>query len=506
MISNVASRVLLRRSGAAKSILRSATSAVSNTTPLAAARSLSTTATRLRQRASFPGAQNSYFSSDLAFTNAVTPIPTYRVMDTSGEIVEGADAPAGMTEEHAVKMYKDMVTLNLMDTVLYEAQRQGRISFYMTSYGEEAIVGSAAALKPNDVVFGQYREAGVLMYRGFTLDEFMDQCYSNDKDHGKGRQMPVHYTSEKLHFQTISSPLGTQIPQAAGAAYALKRDGDGRVVICYFGEGAASEGDFHAGLNMAATLECPVIYFCRNNGYAISTPAVEQYKGDGIASRGIGYGIDTIRVDGNDIWAVYNAVSKARDIAVSTNKPVLVEAMTYRVGHHSTSDDSSAYRSKQEVDEWKTRDNPVTRMRHYLEKKGWWDEAKDKDFRVIRRKEILTSFAAAEKRKKPSIAEMFSDVYEEIPKHLQEQQKEVEELIAKYPEYYLVIVAIDLAVVLVVVLAVVLAVDLVVIVGVGFAVVPVVIVAVGLAAIVAIDLAAIVAVTVCCCLIVPGCV
>jgi len=182
-------------------------------------------------------------------------------------------------------MYKDMVTLSVMDGIMYDAQRQGRISFYMTNYGEEAShIGSAAALHPEDMVFGQYREAGVLMYRGFTLDDFMNQLYGNVLDAGKGRQMPVHYGSAKLHFQTISSPLGTQIPQAVGAAYALKMAEKQNVTICYFGDGAASEGDCHAAMNMAATTESPVIFFCRNNGYAISTPTSEQYRGDGIGT------------------------------------------------------------------------------------------------------------------------------------------------------------------------------------------------------------------------------
>ena len=131
---------------------------------------------------------------------------------------------------------------------------------------------------------------------------------------------------------------------AAGAAYAFKRAQNGAIVICYFGEGAASEGDAHAAFNFAATLDCPIIFFCRNNGYAISTPVNEQYKGDGIAVRGPAFGMDTIRVDGNDVFAVYNATRAARDICINENRPVLIEAMTYRIGHHSTSDDSSAYR------------------------------------------------------------------------------------------------------------------------------------------------------------------
>ena len=132
----------------------------------------------------------------------------------------------------------------------------------MTNYGEEGThFGSAAALRDDDLVFGQYREAGVLMYRGFDLHQFMSQCYGNVDDEGKGRQMPVHYGSKNLNFVTISSTLATQMPQAVGAAYHLKRTKSGRAVICYFGEGAASEGDAHAALNFSATLDCPIIFF-----------------------------------------------------------------------------------------------------------------------------------------------------------------------------------------------------------------------------------------------------
>lgn len=184
-----------------------------------------------------------------------------------------------------MRMYTVMVRLSIMDNILYESQRQGRISFYMTNFGEEAThVGSAAALDPRDLVFAQYREAGVLMYRGYPLESFMNQCYGNTEDRGKGRQMPVHYGSLEHNFVTISSPLATQMPQAAGAAYALKRQKSGLCVICYFGEGAASEGDAHAAFSIAATTDSPVIFFCRNNGYAISTPAREQYRGDGIGA------------------------------------------------------------------------------------------------------------------------------------------------------------------------------------------------------------------------------
>lgn len=176
-----------------------------------------------------------------------------------------------------------MSLVNEMDTVLYDIQRQGRISFYMTASGEEAIhVGTASALNMRDVIYAQYREVGVLMWRGFTVDDVMNQCFSTHLDKGKGRQMPVHYGSRALNFQTISSPLGTQIPQAAGAGYALRLSKSDAVCACYFGDGAASEGDFHAALNFAATTGAATVFICRNNGWAISTPTEEQYKGDGI--------------------------------------------------------------------------------------------------------------------------------------------------------------------------------------------------------------------------------
>jgi hypothetical protein len=159
-------------------------------------------------------------------------------------------------------MYHDMILLNTMDRILYESQRQDRITFYMTNYGEEAThIGSAAALNAKDLVYGQYREAGVLLYRGYKIQEFVDQCFGNSRGSCKGIQMPIHYGSTKFSFVTISSTMATQMPQAVGSAYAYKRAQNGLCVICYFGDGTASEGDAHAAFNFAATLEAPVIFF-----------------------------------------------------------------------------------------------------------------------------------------------------------------------------------------------------------------------------------------------------
>nr|XP_022911251.1 2-oxoisovalerate dehydrogenase subunit alpha, mitochondrial [Onthophagus taurus] len=383
----------------------------------------------------FPGARTTW-TERLDFTgpHSYSPIPVYRVMDRQGNIIKSSQDPK-LSNEVIEKMYKDMTLLKTMDKILYESQRQGRISFYMTNYGEEAThIGSAAALDMEDLVFGQYREAGVLVWRGFSLKDFMSQCYGNVDDLGKGRQMPVHYGSNKINFVTISSPLSTQIPQAAGAAYALK--GKNRVVICYFGEGAASEGDAHAAFNFAATLECPVIFFCRNNGYAISTPTKDQYRGDGIAARGPGYGINTLRVDGNDVFAVFNATKKAKQYCLKENKPVVLEALTYRIGHHSTSDDSSAYRSKDEVDSWRQFDSPINKLRMFMEANGLWNADKEKQWIDKAKKDILEAFADAEKRPKPNWHEMFKDVYKFMPKHLTKQLNEMQSHVEKYKEHY----------------------------------------------------------------------
>ncbi|KAG9246912.1 thiamine diphosphate-binding protein [Calycina marina] len=392
----------------------------------------------------FPGAVDSKFTNALSFEHPSTfpAIPTYRAMNPDGDIIDSSFVPG--SDALAIEMYQNMLAVSIMDLIMFDSQRQGRVSFYMTSQGEEGTcVGSASALTKEDVIFSQYREAGMFMQRGWRFRDFMNQLFANKDDCGRGRNMPVHYGSDALNIHTISSPLATQIPQAAGAAYALKLQRlanpniSPRVAVCYFGEGAASEGDFHAALNIAATRSCPVIFICRNNGYAISTPTLEQYRGDGIASRGTGYGIDTNRVDGNDIWAVRAATLKARELALSNGgRPVLIEAMSYRISHHSTSDDSFAYRARVEVEDWKRRDNPITRLRKYMEKKGIWNEEKEREVRGRLRKECLMAFAEAEKEKKPPLKYLFEDIYEEMTPGSRRQMAEMREMVERYPDEY----------------------------------------------------------------------
>ncbi|KAL3488350.1 thiamine diphosphate-binding protein [Aspergillus germanicus] len=395
----------------------------------------------------FPGAPNSSLTTSMGFLepSSVPPLPTYHVMNSSGEMEDPARAPPDVTNEQALEWYQNMLTVNIMDSIMFEAQRHGRLSFYMVSAGEEAVmVGSAAALTPTDVITCQYRETGVFLQRGFTLTDFMSQLAANHNDPGKGRNMPVHYSGKKkVNVHAVASTLATQIPHATGAAYALKMDAmedptlPPSVAACYFGDGAASEGDFHAALNVAAVRKCPIIFICRNNGFAISTPTSEQYVGDGIAVRGLGYGIPSIRVDGTDIFAVYEATREARRRALENGgQPVLIEFMSYRISHHSTSDDSMAYRSQAEVQTWKTRHNPVTRLKTWLENQGLWDEERDKEARARIRKSILRELVEAEKKPKPRLSGIFDDVYAELTEEAQEQREEMIRLMTKYPEEY----------------------------------------------------------------------
>ncbi|XP_059299087.1 2-oxoisovalerate dehydrogenase subunit alpha 1, mitochondrial-like isoform X1 [Lycium ferocissimum] len=363
-------------------------------------------------------------------------LPCYRVLNDDGSLISNS-IHEQIGQEVAVNMYSAMVTLKTMDTFLYEAQRQGRISFYMTSFGEEAInIASAAALSPHDIVLPQYREAGILLWRGFTVQECTNQCFGNKDDKGKGRQMPVHYGSKKHNVITISSPLATQISQAAGVAYSLKMDKRGTCAAAYSGDGGTSEGDFHAGLNFAAVMEAPVIFICRNNGWAISTPIHEQFRSDGVVAKGLGYGIRSIRVDGNDVIAVYSAICAARNMAISEERPILVEAMTYRVGHHSTSDDSTKYRPTNEIEYWKTARSPIARFRKYIQRNGWWSDDKESELCSYVKKQVLQAIKTAEEMEKPSLTELFTDVYEQMPPNLQEQEMSTRDTIKKHPKDY----------------------------------------------------------------------
>ncbi|KAF3942598.1 hypothetical protein CMV_030759, partial [Castanea mollissima] len=386
----------------------------------------------------FPGGKVA-FTPEMRFISEspVERVHCYRVLNDNGQVIMSSKFKQ-VSEEIAVKMYSDMVTLQTMDSVFYEAQRQGRISFYATTIGEEAInIASAAALTIDDLVFPQYREPGVLLWRGFSLQEFANQCFGNKDDYGKGRQMPIHYGSNKHNYFTVAATIATQVPHAVGAAYSLKMDRKKACVITYFGDGGTSEGDFHAALNFAAVMEVPVIFFCRNNGWAISTPTSDQFRSDGVVVKGPAYGVRSIRVDGNDTLAIYTAVHAAREMAINENRPILIEALTYRVGHHSTSDDSTKYRPVDEIEWWRSARDPVARFRKWIESNGWWCSENESELRTSVRKQMLHAIQVAEKADKPPIGELFTDVYNVPPSNLCEQEKFLRETMKRHPQDYM---------------------------------------------------------------------
>lgn len=327
-------------------------------------------------------------------------------------------------EALAKKALQVMIQTRIVDERMVLLQRQGAISFAMSGHGEEACaVGSAAALDVHDWMYPQYREAGILFWRGFSIEGYVHHMFGDAKDLILGRQMPNHFGSRELNVVTVSSPIGTKIPHAAGAAYAMHMQKKPHVVIAYFGEGATSEGDFHVGLNFAAVRKAPCLFFCRNNGFAISTPVERQFASDGIAPKGEGYGIPSYRLDGNDFFALFEVVSQAKKRALEGKGPTLIEAMTYRMGAHSTSDDPSRYRKDEEVEKWKPF-CPIKRLALYLEKKGQWSAEEEAEWKQRVNAEIDAAVETAKDCPKPPVESLIEHVYFEVPQILKQQLEE----------------------------------------------------------------------------------
>ncbi|GAB4844109.1 hypothetical protein Ancab_037416 [Ancistrocladus abbreviatus] len=202
------------------------------------------------------------------------------------------------------------------------------------------------------------------------------------------------------------------------------------------GDGTTSEGDFHAALNFAAVMDAPVLFICRNNGWAISTPTAEQFRSDGVVVKGRAYGIRSIRVDGNDALAVYNAIRVAREMGIHEQRALLIEALTYRVGHHSTSDDSTKYRPVDEIEHWNKKRNPMTRFRNWIQKNGWWSEIHESELRSGARKEMIEAIQMAERTEKPPLSELFSDVYDVLSPNLGEQESLLRQTIQRHSRDY----------------------------------------------------------------------
>ena len=361
----------------------------------------------------------------------VGPTGLFRLVDPDGrEVAAVPPLPDGL----AVRFLEAMLFQRALDQRMLNLQRQGRIGFYVGSIGEEAtIFGTAAAMAPQDWIFPSYREHGAAFLRGLPLTTFMAGLFGNDGDAVRGRQMPCHESWAPGHFVSISSPIATQLPQAVGAAWAARLQGHDMVPLVYFGDGSTSANDFHTGLNFAAVQRLPVVFACRNNGWAISVPREAQTASETIAQKAIGYGMRGERVDGNDLVAVHAATRRARARAAAGEGPTLLECVTYRMEGHSTSDDPRAYRPAEVVEPWKQRD-PLLRVKRLLGRRGALDEAGDAALREAVRQQLMAALKEAEAfPAKPPVESLFQDVYAAPLRQQVEQLAELKAALAADP-------------------------------------------------------------------------
>lgn len=353
----------------------------------------------------------------------------YRELDAAGMPLAGSAAaePDAEALAQALAMWRTMVRVRTIDERMLGLQRQGRIGFYGAATGQEAgVIGAAAALQLRDWIHPALREGGMALWRGFSLRTWLAHCFGNAEDAcTKGRQMPCHYGSRELNYVTLSSVMTTQFPQAVGTAYAMamRHPGQDRPV-CFvaIGDGATSEGDFHVAMNMAGVMRpggrgLPLVLFCANNRWAISTPFEKQCAAPSLAHKAIGYGLGAARVDGNDALAVRRVVAEAAARARRGEPPVFVEAMTYRVGAHTTSDDPSRYRDESVTAAWRALD-PIARLERHLLDQGALDADAAQAHRQSCDREVRETLAEVEQLPPVALETLFEDVYATPPPHL----------------------------------------------------------------------------------------
>ena len=324
-------------------------------------------------------------------------------------------------------MYRGMLLIRMLDERLMAMQRQGRVGFYAEARGQEAaVIAPVAALDESDWVVPSHREGGAALFRGLPLQAYVAQVFGNVKDIEKGRQMPVHPAAPRaLRFLPMSSCEATQLPQATGLAWAAKIKRDKTVVLAFLGEGATSAEDFHTGVNFAAVFKAPVVFVCVNNGWAVSTPAAAQSASETFAVKALAYGLPGVRVDGNDVFALYAAAREAIERARRGEGPTLIEAVTYRLGAHSSSDDPARYRDAAEAETWMARD-PLTRFRLWLQGAGLLEPTREAALRAQLEAEIQDAIAAVEGLPDPPLRSLIEDVYVRPPRSLEEQLAELE--------------------------------------------------------------------------------
>jgi pyruvate dehydrogenase E1 component alpha subunit len=342
-----------------------------------------------------------------------------RILDADGR--ERAESELSM--ERRVALYESMVRSRRLDERLERLQRQGRIGFHIGSQGEEAaVIGVAEALHREDWIAPCYREVAALLHRGFPLEAHLDNVFGNADDPNLGRQMPVHFASKEHRCLSVSSPIGTQLPHAVGVAYAMKARGEGAAVAAFLGDGATSSHGFHDAMTFAGVMRAGVVFFCRNNGWAISLPVSEQCAARTLSEKAAGYGIPAFRCDGNDLLAVHRVASQALDAARRGGGPAFVELVTYRAGPHSTSDDPTRYRDPDEVAAWATLD-PIARMRAHLEVSGLWNEERETQLLARVDAELKAAIERSEKKPPPEKSTLFDDVYASPTPRLLEQRE-----------------------------------------------------------------------------------
>jgi len=352
-----------------------------------------------------------------------------RVLDDEGQAVGPWDPK--LAPETMRRGLKAMILTRAFDDRMHRAHRQGKTSFYMKCTGEEAIaVAQGMILSREDMGFPTYRQQGLLIARDYPLATMMNQIYSNAEDPIKGRQLPIMYSAKDYGFFTISGNLGTQYIQAVGWGMASAIRGDDKIAITWIGDGSTAESDFHSALTFAAVYRAPVILNIVNNQWAISSfQGIAGGLETTFASKGIGYGLPALRVDGNDFLAVWAATQWAEERARTNQGATIIELFTYRGAPHSTSDDPSRYRPGDEHEKWPLGD-PIARLKQHLISLGEWSDAQQEEAE----KEAVEKVRAAAKeseaigtlgQSRPSVKTMFEEVYATEDWRLVEQRREV---------------------------------------------------------------------------------
>ncbi|NMB04426.1 MAG: pyruvate dehydrogenase (acetyl-transferring) E1 component subunit alpha [Tissierellia bacterium] len=336
-----------------------------------------------------------------------------QVMDENGEIIN-PDLMPDLTDDEILSLYKTMRQSRTIDTVALSLQRQGRMLTYAPNLGQEAAqVGSGYALKKTDWAVPAFRELGMWLIKGWTPDKILQYWY--------GSEWGSHH-GDDIRLLPVSVPISSQFQHAVGIGMATRLRNEDDVVMAYTGDGGTSQGDFHESLNFAAVYKTPTVFIIQNNQYAISVPRSKQTASKNLAMKALAYGMPGILVDGNDLFAVL-AVSRAAVEYARETGPVLIEANTFRMGAHTTSDDPTKYRTDDDVAPWKAKD-PVIRLEKYLMKKGVLTEEDIESIGQTFEKEVMDAYKSIEHTSDTPVEEIFSYHYEEMTPQLQEQLDE----------------------------------------------------------------------------------